>query len=614
MSSQNYNLNSLTGGQPKSKTLPALRKLVGLLPEQRGKLILAFVTMVIYAILSMVPPVLIGFTINKVLLHKAAATSLDIFGWHVLQGSGYGLVLTVCACLLVIYLVNLAAVYLRTIFMGGFGQHLLFTLRNAIFNKLQELPVAFFARNKAGDLISRINNDTDKLNQFFSQSLMQFVSSIFILTGAGIALVWLNWRLGLATLAPAALMWIYTKLLSPWVKKKNAVALKATGAMSAEIQESLGNFKVVVAFNRRDYFRQRFDAANKHNYSSAIKAGIANNIFTPVYGLLASMGQMIVLLYGVYLVSTGHLEVGFLVSFILYVSYFYDPLRQLAALWASFQVAIAGWDRISQILSLESDLVTLPVTAAASGNGISGNGSTVVLEFKDVSFRYDGSKDVLRHNSFHMEKGKTYALVGPTGGGKTTTASLIARLYDPTEGVVLLNGRDIRTYTPRERAQKIGFILQEPFLFTGTVRDNILYGNEEYKDYTNEQLEEALHRAGLETLLARFDEGLDTKVLAAGDSISLGQKQLIAFIRAVLRNPELLILDEATANIDTVTEKMLEDILRRLPATTTRVIIAHRLNTIENADEIFFVNSGDITRAGSLDQAVNMLLEGKRVS
>ena len=614
MSSQNYNLNSLSEGQPKSKTFPALRKLVGLLPEQRGKLIAAFVTMVIYAMLTMIPPVLIGFTINKVLLHKAASTSLDIFGWHVLQGSGYGLVLTVCACLLVIYVVNLVAVYLRTIFMGGFGQHLLFTLRNAIFNKLQELPVAFFARNKAGDLISRINNDTDKINQFFSQSLMQFVSSIFILSGAAIALVCLNWRLGLATLAPAALMWIYTKLLSPWVKKKNAVALKATGAMSAEIQESLGNFKVVLAFNRRDYFRQRFDAANKHNYSSAIKAGIANNIFTPVYGLLASMGQMIVLLYGVYLVSTGHLEVGFLVSFILYVSYFYDPLRQLAALWANFQVAIAGWDRISQILSLESDLVTLPANTAAAGNGLSGNGSTVVLEFRDVSFRYDGGKDVLRHNSFHMDKGKTYALVGPTGGGKTTTASLIARLYDPTEGVVLLNGRDIRTYTPRERAQKIGFILQEPFLFTGTVRDNILYGNEEYKDYTSEQLEDALQRAGLETLLTRFDEGLDTKVAAAGDSISLGQKQLIAFIRAVLRNPELLILDEATANIDTVTEKMLEDILRRLPDTTTRVIIAHRLNTIENADEIFFVNGGDITLAGSLDQAVNMLLEGKRVS
>ena len=181
-------------------------------------------------------------------------------------------------------------------------------------------------------------------------------------------------------------------------------------------------------------------------------------------------------------------------------------------------------------------------------------------------------------------------------------------------GTVLLEGRDIRTYTPMERSEKIGFILQEPILFSGTIRDNILYGNEQYKDYTNEQLKEVLHDSGLETLLTRFEEGLESKVVSSGEGISLGQKQLIAFIRAVLRNPALLILDEATANIDTVTEKMLEDILRRLPETTTRVIIAHRLNTIENADEIFFVNAGEITRAGNLEQAVNMLLEGKRVS
>jgi ATP-binding cassette, subfamily B, bacterial len=237
-----------------------------------------------------------------------------------------------------------------------------------------------------------------------------------------------------------------------------------------------------------------------------------------------------------------------------------------------------------------------------------------LLEFKKVSFRYPDGKEVLHQNSFRMEKGKTYALVGPTGGGKTTTAYLIARLYDPTEGEVLLNGRDIRSYTPGEKAARIGFILQEPFLFTGSVKENILYGNEQYKDLSSEALAEVIHKANLETLLSRFDTGLDTPVVSGGDGISLGQKQLIAFMRAVLRNPELLILDEATANIDTVTERMLEDILNRLPDTTTRVIIAHRLNTIENADEIFFVNSGEITRAGDLNQAVDMLMHGKRVS
>jgi ATP-binding cassette subfamily B protein len=221
---------------------------------------------------------------------------------------------------------------------------------------------------------------------------------------------------------------------------------------------------------------------------------------------------------------------------------------------------------------------------------------------------------VLKHVTFSLERGKTYALVGPTGGGKTTTASLMARLYDPSEGAVLLDGRDIRSFSDAGRTGKIGFILQEPFLFTGSVRENILYGNEQYEKLTNKELLDVLVKANLDRLLERFENGLETKIMSSGDSISLGQKQLIVFIRAVLRRPDLLILDEATANIDTVTEQLLEDILKKLPKETTKVIIAHRLNTIENADEIFFVNAGTIVRAGSMEHAVKMLLEGKRES
>jgi ATP-binding cassette subfamily B protein len=205
-------------------------------------------------------------------------------------------------------------------------------------------------------------------------------------------------------------------------------------------------------------------------------------------------------------------------------------------------------------------------------------------------------------------------LVGPTGGGKTTTASLMARLYDPSSGAVLLDGRDIRSFSPEERTTRIGFILQEPFLFTGTVRDNIAYGNPKYRDLPSAELVEVLRKNNLAELLVRFEQGLDTKVTSSGDSVSLGQKQLIAFMRAALRNPELLILDEATANIDTITEQLLQEILDKLPASTTKVIIAHRLNTIANADEIFFVNAGSIVPAGSMEHAMDMLLHGKRES
>jgi ATP-binding cassette subfamily B protein len=302
------------------------------------------------------------------------------------------------------------------------------------------------------------------------------------------------------------------------------------------------------------------------------------------------------------------MTVGLLIGFLLYVNSFYIPLRQLAAVWTAFQMALAALDRISAVLALESNLTLMtsaePIPERAGA----------VLEFEHVSFSYPGGQEVLRDSTFRLERGRTYAFVGPTGGGKTTTASLMARLYDPTSGRVLLDGRDIRSCAPEERTRKVGFILQEPFLFTGTIRDNVLYGNDAYRHVDDQHIVELLTARNLGSLLARFEHGLETKVTAGGDGISLGQKQLIAFIRAVLRDPALLILDEATANIDTVTEQLLEQILAKLPSSTTKVIIAHRLNTIANADEIFFVNAGDITPAGSMQHALDMLLHGKRAS
>ena len=583
----NYNLNQISGKTAqKVSNLASLRKLINIIGEERRNLIIAFAAIFLNAGLSLLGPYLIGYTIDTYI-----------------QTKQYHGVLVFSGILLALYSIAFVVNYAQMRMMGGIGQRMLYSLRNAVFNKLQELPVDFFNQNKAGDLISRINNDTDKVNQFFSQSLMQFIGSIFTMTGAGIILLCINLPLGLAALSPALIVWVFTKTISPWVKRKNAASLKSTGSLSAEIQESLVNFKVIIAFNRRDYFRKRFEEANTDNYTKSVQAGVANNVFTPVYTLAANIGQLIVLTFGVYLIVKGHFSIGLLISFISYVTNFYNPLRQLAALWANFQVAMAGWDRISLLLSLETNLHVMEDLKCET--------SKSYLHFGNVSFKYPNGKDVLHKVNFDLERGKTYAFVGPTGGGKTTTASLIARLYDATRGTILLDDKDIRSYQAEERTRKIGFILQEPFLFSGTVRDNILYGNAGYKSYSNEQLSGAISEAGLESLLARFDKGLDTKVQTTGDGISLGQKQLIAFMRAVLRKPELLILDEATANIDTVTEQLLDSILKKLPESTTRVIIAHRLNTIENADEIFFVNTGKVIRAGSFSDAINLLLHGK---
>ncbi len=586
----NYDLNQFAEQkEEKNATYKALRKLLALIQEERQTLLLAFLAILVNSVLTLISPVLIGITIDRYI-----------------QTKQYDPVLRNAGILLSIYALAFVTNYAQTRLMGGVGQRTLFKLRNAVFNKLQELPVAFFNQNKAGDLISRINNDTDKLNQFFSQALMQFVGSIFIMTGAALFLLFIDLPLGAAALSPALLIWVFTKATSAWVKRRNAVNLSSVGNLSAEVQENLNNFNVIIAFNRRDYFRKRFEAANQQNYRTAIGAGLANNVFLPVIGMAANAGQLIVLTFGIYLIATGHFTIGLLISFLSYANNFYNPLRQLATLWASFQVALAAWDRISTMLALQTNLQTIESPRTAQNGAL--------LAFRDVSFSYPSGHEVLHNINFDLERGKTYALVGPTGGGKTTTASLIARLYDPTSGTVLLDGSDIRGYTAAERTQKIGFILQEPFLFTGTVRENILYGNERYQQYDSEQLTAVIRDAKLDGLVERFDDGLETNVQTGGSAVSLGQKQLIAFMRAVLRHPDLLILDEATANIDTMTEQLLDEILQNLPETTTRIIIAHRLNTIESADEIFFINSGQITRAGSLTDAVDMLMHGKRVS
>lgn len=587
----NYSLKKTDIDKEKDKGVltTAWKRLIPLMTKEGKSVTIALLAILVSSVTTLIVPIIIGHIVDKYIQNK------DFSG-----------VILYSSILAGIYIIGLISSYIQIITMGGVGRRLLFNLRNAIFNKLQELPVAFFNQNKAGDLISRINNDTDKLNQFFSQALMQFIGNIVLIIGAGIFLIVISFRLGFIALIPAIVALLLTQALSPWVKRASLRSLRSLGGMSGEIQESINNFKVIVAFNRLDYFRNKFKESNDKNYSASIGAGIASNIFTPIYALASIVAQLLVLAYGIYFISIGSFTIGLLIGFLLYVSNFYMPLRQLASVWSSLQLALAGLDRISEVLALESNM---PIYVPEINDAKPLN-KTAVIEFKDVSFGYDQNQHVLNKVNFNLEKGKTYAFVGPTGGGKTTTASLMARLYDPVEGTIFLDGKDLRSYNSTDRAKKIGFILQEPFLFSGSVYENILYGNEEYSLFSKKQLSEVLEKANLIELISMFGEGLDTKIISSGDTISLGQKQIIAFIRATLRNPEILILDEATANIDTVTEQLLDVIIKKLPKETTRVIIAHRLNTIENADQIFFINGGEIKEAGDMNHAVSMIMHG----
>ena len=586
-----YALKTAEAGDKRETLASAWSALKPLLSDEKTNITIAVACVILSTASNLLGPVLTARIIDTAIKH-----------------SDYGLLLKYAGALAAVYFGALWTGYFQTLRMGTVGRNVLLRLRGRLFAQLSRLPIAFFAQNRAGDLISRVNSDTDKINQFFSQALMQMFGNLFLATGAGILLLALNWRMGLIALVPALCMLIITRALSPWVKHANRKSLESLGALSGDVSESLANFQVIVAFNRVDYFREKFDAANQRNYRASIKAGVSSGLFMPLYTLAGSVGSILVMGLGVWLIMRGQLTVGLLVGYLLYVTSFYNPLRQLATVGSSPQTMMAAMARVSEVLNLETNLVQLPETAGKKG-------PKALLAFEGVDFSYPGGKQVLDDVSLTLERGRTYALVGPTGGGKTTTAMLMARLYDPTRGTVYLDGRDIRGFTAAERAQKIGFILQDPFLLAGTVRDNIVYGHAELSLLSDEELSARMAAQGLSGFLARFGEsGLASPVKGAGDGLSLGQKQLVAFLRAVLREPEILVLDEATANIDTVTEQMLEEVLAKLPKATTKVIIAHRLNTIQNADEIFFVGGGALTAAGSMEHAMTMLLGHEQAS
>lgn len=583
----NYQLENNDENKEKSSLVKFLFDMLIFLKGKYLSVVLAFIFVMINSVITIIIPMVISDGINRFVLPR------DKDG-----------LLSITLILISLYLLASFASYMQIRIMGGVGQHVLYGLRNSIFEKLQSLPLAFFNQNKSGDLISRINNDTEKLNSAFSETILRFIGNIFILIGIAIIVLIVNFKLGLALLHAAFFLLIITQIISPFIKKANQRSLQKQGDLSAETQESLANFKVVVAFNKRKYFRETFNNANEKNKKANIISTIANGILVPIYEFGGNFANLIVLLVGIAMIQSGEIDIGTLIGFILYIERFYQPLRIIASLFGSIQSASAAWIRIDKLLKLENNLKIINNDQSINKQSYD---SSNFMSLKNVYFSYDGNKNVLEDINIDLEKGKTYALVGPTGGGKSTLAGLLARLYDPTEGEILLNHRNLKSYSHIELSQKIGFILQDPFMFTGSVIDNITYGNQQLMNISEEELMDILKQNKLDIFLERFPEGLTTKIDNSVESISLGQRQLIAFIRAVLRNPEMLILDEATANVDTVTEKILQTIISNLPEKTVKVVIAHRLSTIENADQIFFIANGKVEKPLDFTSAVNLI-------
>jgi ATP-binding cassette subfamily B protein len=584
----NYNLTDENKDFPRIGFRNAVRELYKYLRGSQVKMAVSFGFLLINSVTIIAAPFIIGDITNKYL-----------------PASDKNGLLQSLIFLSVVYLIGTLFSYLQIRIMGQVGQTVLFNIRNAVFNKLQSLPLQFFNQNKSGDLISRINNDTEKMNQAFSETLLRFTGDVVVIIGIAAVMIYLNATLGLIALATLGLMLLLTWVLAGWIKSRNDIGLQRLGELSGEIQESVTNFKVTVVFNRRDYFRESFARVNENNRLAATWAAIGNSMLAPIYNYAGTFASGVILVVGIQILILDKLainampEFGSLLTFILYSSSFFGPLKELGDLFSQLQVAIASWSRIYRLLKLETNLVKIEERPALEG--------APLMQFHNVSFGYDPETMILKKLNMDLEAGKTYALVGPTGGGKSTTAGLMVRLYDVSEGQILFKGKDIRSYEFGDLASQIGFILQEPFLFSGTIAENIRYGNEALKDVSDEDLARKLAELNLESLVNRFGEGLQTVINPGAENISLGQRQLISFVRVLLREPELLILDEATANVDTVTEKLLEEILEKLPASTTKVIIAHRLNTIERADQIFFISGGTIEKPLDFSAALGLI-------
>ncbi|HIQ05985.1 MAG TPA: ABC transporter ATP-binding protein [Anaerolineae bacterium] len=476
--------------------------------------------------------------------------------------------------------------------MAWIGQQMLARMRNQIFERIQQLSLSFFDKHEAGDLMSRLVNDVDVINQLFSGGLVRILGDLLMLLGILAMMLHLNLRLALASFTVLPVMVIVTVLFSQRARVAFRETREKIGAVSAELQESLVGMREVQAFARERANQERFVALNAANRDANVGAVAITSAFMPAVDILSTIAMAIVAGYGGYLALHDLASVGVIVAFLTYVQRFFRPIRSISQLYTTFQAALAGGERIFGLLDTPVEVTDAP--DAVEMPPIVGR-----VEFEHVHFGYKPGEEVLHDISLVAEPGQTVALVGPTGAGKTTIVNLLTRFYDVWSGAVRIDGYDVRQVTQASLRRQMGVVLQDTFLFTGTIADNIRYGR---LDASDEEVEAAARLVNAHDFVSRLPDGYQTEVLERGANLSQGQRQLIAFARAVLADPRILILDEATSSVDTRTEMLIQQALRRLLQGRTSFVIAHRLSTIRNADQVLVIQDGRMVERGTHSQ------------
>jgi ATP-binding cassette subfamily B protein len=553
-------------------TARRLRTLARLTAPYKLRTTLAVVSLLAATATALAPPYLAKLAIDDGIVHKDLSRLTMIVAAFLAAG-----------------IFNLAAGYAQTYFTGWTGERILADLRNTLFRHLQRLSLGFYERNRAGVIISRLTNDVEALDQLVTDGVTSLVQNTLTLGGSAIILFFLDWRLALATLGILPPLTIATAIFRSRSSRAYRAVRERLGLVTATLAEDIAGMRVVQSFTRERANMRHFREVNDHYRAANQQTVVLNGLYFPFVDFLSALATAVVLGYGGYLAFGHSITIGTLFAFVGYLSNFFDPVQQLSQLYNTFLAAVAALDKIMDVLDEEPEVRDRP--GARELGRIEGH-----VRFEHVRFGYGNLPEVLHGIDLDVPAGTTVALVGHTGAGKSTIAKLLGRFYDPREGRITIDGVDLRDVTQASLRRQLGVVPQEGFLFAGTVRDNIAFGR---PDATPDEVRAAAEAVGAHEFIVRLEDGYETELQERGTRLSLGQRQLVAFARALLADPRILILDEATSSVDIGTERTIDEALRRLLADRTAFIIAHRLSTIRDADLIVVLENGRIVERGT---------------
>ena len=561
------------------------RRLMGFITPYKWKMIFATALMLISTFSSVAGPYLVKVAIDSGI---AAGDVIALRNTVLLY--------------LALALVRWAFIYYRVNIMARVGQSVIYDLRKVLFEHLQQLSLSFYSRYSVGRVITRVINDVETLRDFVTWAILAIFRNLFALIGIIIAMLTLNLKLSLMVFVTIPIMVLATVLYRRTARKAYRRVRSAISWVNSVLAENINGIRVVQAFSRQAHNYEKFSGyTNRYHLQTFLRAAQVSASFQPVVDVLGAFATAAVVYYGGAAVLGESITAGVLVAFVLYISRFFDPIRDLSRRFDTLQSAMAGGERLLGLLDTRVEVEDRP--DAVEMGSIEGH-----VRFEDVSFAYDVTDEsesaqelVLDHINLDVRAGETVALVGETGAGKTTMIKLLSRFHDPTEGAVRVDGHDLREVTQASLRRQMGIVLQDPFLFNGTVKENILFGR---LDASDADVIAAAGAVGAHEFISALKDGYESSVQEGGVLLSVGQRQLISFARALLANPRILILDEATSSVDTQTEQIIQRALSRLFVGRTSFVIAHRLSTITNADRIVVIDDGRIIEQGKHDELI----------